>query len=281
MEMDATSFDVNLRRLRKTSIPTIIVEGKDDFLLLHWLLRDSNADSSNVIVAGDRAMLLKLFTEVTKNKQKYPNVKLFMADKDMFVFTGVPENYSEVQFSEGYSIENDLFFDSEIHIDRSIRYPDYSHHKKQIIDNLSKWFAFEVEDFIRQNEIKETRFKECNLLNENIFSINDLNFTDKFLKSRNFIQPSIEIYNDIHDNYQLKLRGHTLFQALNILSSKLKPKDVITYRKIERGIKVEYKSKNPPIHDAVLLNFCYAYSIGIENSLICRRIAIIKTALEL
>ena len=69
------SLDVHLRRLRTTNIPTILVEGKDDFLLLDWILAKSNANTSNILVCGGSLMLHKIFetdTLVTRNFSAIP-----------------------------------------------------------------------------------------------------------------------------------------------------------------------------------------------------------------
>jgi hypothetical protein len=58
------TLEENLRRLRRTSIPTILVEGNDDILLLHWIFAKANSDASNLYVCGSRIMLFNIYEEI-------------------------------------------------------------------------------------------------------------------------------------------------------------------------------------------------------------------------
>ncbi|MEY4905054.1 MAG: hypothetical protein RLZZ292_2869, partial [Bacteroidota bacterium] len=150
----------HLRRLRTTQQPTIVVEGKDDLLLLHKILDQSNLTTQNILVAGDCLMVQELYTEVAANQTVYPYVKQFFTDLDMRIFTGVPTETDLIFYTKGYSIENDLFADSEDFIDNLFGYANYATDKATVVETVTDWFAFEVEDYMK-NPAKITNFKAC------------------------------------------------------------------------------------------------------------------------
>jgi hypothetical protein len=225
----------HLRRLKNTNKPTIVVEGKDDLLLLHSILKHLGYDEGEVFPVGSCAMLKILYKEITQARQAnpnaYPMVKLFFADKDMYVFTGIPADEAGIFFTTGYSIENDLFADIENYIDNLLvfGYTKYKSHKQKILDSVISWFAFEVEDYlnhIAEGKQKDTQFSKLNLKNTSYFCDQTLAFTTLFLNQRGFTQVSqnSNILQRLRQNYALDLRGHTLFEVHNLLSSVLRRK---------------------------------------------------------
>jgi hypothetical protein len=265
MELDQPiQKEVHLRRLKNTDKPTIVVEGKDDLLLLHSILRHLDYDDGEVFPAGNCAMLKILYKEITQARQAdpnaYPMVKLFFADKDMYVFTGIPAHEEGIFFTAGYSIENDLFADVENYIDKLLifGYTKYKIHKQKILDSVINWFAFEVEDYVShlsQGKMKDTQFSALNLKNAKYFCDQNLAFTDLFLNQRGFIAlpDDADILQRLRQNYALDLRGHTLFQVYNLISSALRKK----HKDNKADDDISY-------NEAQLFNICFAYTT--ENS---------------
>lgn len=272
MEMQELSYDVILRRLKNTTIPTIVVEGKDDTLLFSWILAKANAGTENILLCGSCKLLEKIYTEISKNPIQYPFVKLFIADQDMYVFTGIPKEFEGIFHTKGYSIENDLYADAENFIDKLIVFPDVLEKKKTIIQNITHWFAFEVENYsnkLQVNESVDTKFKECKLLNTDNFSQNTLDFTPNFLQKRGFTMPNAAIKDDLLQNYALKLRGHTLFEMIGLLLQlrKIHNKKVT---KIENGISKKVEIANPFFQPEQVLNMCFADAIDNKDGNIQR-----------
>jgi hypothetical protein len=109
----AVTFEELLATLRKTAVPTVVVEGSDDVIVLRRL-EDLYADRFlTVLPAGGRATVLKIY----ESRHTLPaHVKiLFVADQDTWVLTGIPAVYTDavIFFSDGYSLENDVYRDGE------------------------------------------------------------------------------------------------------------------------------------------------------------------------
>jgi hypothetical protein len=281
MEMQELSEDVILRRLRNTNIPTIVVEGKDDTLLLSWILATSNGGTENIFLCGSCKLLENIYKEVSNNLAMYPLVKLFVADQDMYIFTGIPQKFEGIFHTKGYSIENDLYADAEQFIDNLLIFPDILEKKKTIIANVSKWFAFEVESYLNKlqlNERVDSKFKDCKLLNERDFSQSTLDFTPEFFKKRSFTTPRAETVNDLLQNYFLKLRGHTLFEIIGLLLKLRKVNDT-KVPKIEDGKLKKVEIANPFFQQEQILNICFARAIENENGFVSRIVVKVKESL--
>ena len=93
--------------------PTLIAEGVDDIIFLRRLEDRFEAEGLSIFPLGGRDSVLKLFdrrSEITSAKV------MFLADLDQWVYVGPPANYTDVSllFTDGYSIENDLFRDGKL-----------------------------------------------------------------------------------------------------------------------------------------------------------------------
>ncbi len=251
-------YSVHLMNLERTNIPTVLIEGKDDTFVYARLLANTKYNPANLYPCGGRGMLLKLFKKIKQEPQKYPLVKLFVADKDMYIFTSVPQSEEEICFTEGYSIENDLYIDAQMALDKAFLV-EILEKKTLLFENVCHWFAFEVTDYLKnweQGIIKDTKFSKCNLSREDYFDRKQLKFTEEFLYLRQYYPPSQEIEADLQANYTRKLRGHTLFQCLWILF---------------------FIRKNMPNYSTEqLIEICLGYAFLQENSHINR----IKNAIE-
>jgi len=93
--------------LKHTRIPTILVEGKDDVKIYRWLENDINESylsHVDILPCGCRNTLMKLYAL----RLSFSNL-VFIADKDQYVYGTIPPEYSDIVFTTGYSIENDLY----------------------------------------------------------------------------------------------------------------------------------------------------------------------------
>lgn len=100
--------------LKKTSLPTVIVEGSDDMIVYRrFEIRLAHLGISIFPVCGRKKVL-----DIFLRKSEIPaDVKLvFVADQDTWVNTGVPAQYqsSQMVLTTGYSIENDVFMDGNL-----------------------------------------------------------------------------------------------------------------------------------------------------------------------
>lgn len=108
------TVDELLGLLKKTSLPTVIVEGDDDMIVYRRLENRLAHLGVSILPAGGRTKVLDLFRRRT---EVHTSVKLaFLVDQDTWVNTGVPAEFvSPTLLSTwGYSIENDIFADGEL-----------------------------------------------------------------------------------------------------------------------------------------------------------------------
>lgn len=209
-----------LYEISRSAYRLVLVEGKTDAKVYRALAKHFTKTKLQFEYCGGRNTLLEVFE---KSRSK-PNAHLlFLADKDMWVFTGVPSMYEEVFFTNGYSIENDLFADGENWID-GLFSDDEQAQKASLLESLITWFAFEVEKYL-QDPTQEMQFAGVHLYSTHVIPKNDTQFTDNFLIDRGFTPPSEEIKQDIAQHYQVKVRGKYLFALLGRLFQERKAAD--------------------------------------------------------
>jgi hypothetical protein len=91
--------------LRHSSVPTILVEGSEDVMVYRWLKQHIKPLKASAIQCGGREKLLSVY----KRRNEFSHIKTaFLADQDMYVFLGIPSDYSDIIWTAGYSIENDF-----------------------------------------------------------------------------------------------------------------------------------------------------------------------------
>jgi hypothetical protein len=191
--------------LRETkSLLTVLVEGKDDASVYRYLEDQINdlidIDDVDVLICGGRPKLLNVF----ERRHEFKNTKtVFLADKDMWFFVGVPRDYEDIVFTDGYSIENDVYIES---VFNGLLNRDERKLFEGLIRELSIWFAFEV------NRYKETGDSKCDVSVDRVCPNNI--FCPNFKKSINFVDPPQHLIDLICNEYTRSLRGKNLFQAL-------------------------------------------------------------------
>ena len=221
--------------LKRTSLITVLVEGKDDAVVYRHLNDKINIDDieADVLECGGRVKLFRIF----RRRQEFKNAKvIFLADKDMWVFGDIPEEYKNIVFTDGYSIENDLYI--ELHFNNLLN-EEKTTDFYNLIKCLSIWFAFEV------NKYKETGNYQAKYSVSQICSNNIL--CSEFKQRINFIYPPEELVNEIYSEYTGKLRGKQLFDALvKFISSDKKDKEIR-----QDLIKMGAKFDNPKIEKLI------------------------------
>lgn len=108
------SVDEIVALLKKTSLPTIVVEGSDDVIVFRHL-EDRLANLGvDVLPATGRSKLLQVFER--RDEFKASTKVVFIADRDTWVHTGIPSKYLDdiLILTDGYSIENDVYRDGDL-----------------------------------------------------------------------------------------------------------------------------------------------------------------------
>ena len=92
-----------------TCLPTIIVEGENDIPIYRRIEKYIGVQDADVIQVGGRNNLLSLY----ERRKEFAHLPVaFVADRDLWLFSGIPPDYPDIIWTEGYSIENDLYADA-------------------------------------------------------------------------------------------------------------------------------------------------------------------------
>ena len=197
-----TDEKVLVGTLRRSRLPTVIVEGKDDHQIYQWMERCAGIQKANVLSVGGRETLLAVY----KRRNEFAHLPVaFVADRDLWLFSGIPSDYPDVIWTEGYSIENDLYADADL---ENLLDADEVDGHRQVLDSIIEWFAFEVEEHLAGREARVAT--HCNQVVRPGETIMD----ESFHNSRGFHPPNAKLHRQIKNEYQLQLRGKTLFQVL-------------------------------------------------------------------
>ena len=199
--------------LTHSNRPCLLVEGRDDMAIYRLVAEKAGAD---IISCGGREKLFKVYSQ----RGKFANKRVvFFADKDTFIFEGVPEEYSGIIFTHGYSIENDI-------LDTQKLFDWYDQNEMEIyeafLDQLSLWWAQELICYYSgcHNNLAKKIDAIIKPLPKKRITPSDIKIQqvliDSSLNSEQLIQ-TIEI---IRANFALSFRGHSLLRIHQLIFSK-------------------------------------------------------------
>lgn len=194
--------DEIVAELKHRHEPTILVEGDDDIMIYRWMSERIGIFNVKPLACGGRSSLLAVY----ERRAEFSHLKTaFVADRDMWLFTAIPPEYSDVVWTEGYSIENDLYAGSNLEnlLDR-----DEASEHRQVLNCLIEWFAFEVE------ECRGGKKAQTDIHPNEIVPLGTVSISQQFAVRRGYRQPDHATVVEIESAYKLKLRGKTLFELL-------------------------------------------------------------------
>ncbi|PFU30588.1 hypothetical protein COK69_23650 [Bacillus cereus] len=186
--------------LNHSAIPTLLVEGKDDFRIYRWLEEKLEGFELDILPCGGRKPLLEVYDE--KHLIRKEDV-LFFADLDLWLFSGVPEEYSDVIFTKGYSMENDIYESADKVLESLISESKINDYHKAV-DELSKWCAFEV------NEHLNLKPYTLDVSPKGVLDNRTYDLSSSYISRRGYALNDPGLYEDIKNNYALKIRGKNL-----------------------------------------------------------------------
>lgn len=195
------SVDELVELLKRSSLTTVVVEGKDDMTIYRWLEQKIGIDKVNFLPCGGRDKLLQVFNR----RDEFSQIKtIFLADKDCFVYTTVPAEYDDIIWTKGYSVENDLyagrFLEKLLSVNEEVNF-------RASLKNFITYYAFEVEQFN-----KKLVFNFSNHPNQVLTDSHELD--QVFLETVNYSEPTPETIEYLEKEYDLLLRGKSLFALL-------------------------------------------------------------------
>lgn len=225
MELELT-IDEIIATLQRSSLTTVLVEGRDDVVIYRWLEDEIGVQNANFMPCGGRSKLIDIFNR----RNEFENSKvIFVADKDSYIYTSTPQEYDEIIWTNGYSIENDLYYGRDIE-------KILSNIEKDIfiksLNSFIEYYSFEVEKLLAGNSDFTLRAHPQHILCDLQHLIKQ-----EYLDSVNFVQPSNETIKNISDNYDVMIRGKSLFALLTRI--------------------VSHKNRNIKHSKASLLEHCY------------------------
>ena len=198
------TVDELVSTLRRSRLPTIVVEGKEDMQIFRWMEDVLEVHKADVLGVGGRPNLLAVYDR----RSEFAHLPVaFIADQDKELFTQLPGGYEEIIWTKGYSIENDLYVGAEPSLE-SLMDPHEADEHGKLLDTIVEWFTFEVEEFLagRTPEFDH----HCN----EVVHLGQTEMDNGFRERRGFHPPNVAIYQQIREAYQLQLRGKQLFQVL-------------------------------------------------------------------
>ncbi|MBK1658749.1 DUF4435 domain-containing protein [Paracraurococcus ruber] len=202
---DDMSVEELISTLGRSSLPTIITEGRDDFTIFRKLeSRFVDLDISVMPVGGKQKLL-----EIYRARSRFSQLKVcFVADQDFWVIFGVPNEYqtaSNFFITDGYSIENDLIMDGEL---ENLLDPEERVCYTNDLRHLCRWFSFCISQIARGQQTIVSAHPDRVVPRGG----NDINAV--FRAAINYVEPDQALFNDVFGEYQKKLRGKTLLQTL-------------------------------------------------------------------
>lgn len=211
-----------IETLKRSNLPTILVEGNDDINIYNFFEQKIGSRKISFINCGGRNTLLKIYE---KKKELQGKKVMYIADKDMWVFSEIPQKYKDIFFTKGYSIENDLYEDGYTLIHKLFN-TEENKKFEIILQELIKWFAFEITKF-KTNKKYDAKFSEVSILSTDNFNRKLNKFTSQFIKNRCPENSNNKTVHEIQNNYIQKLRGKFIFQIFLLLFQERKKKNSI------------------------------------------------------
>ena len=206
MELVLTVDEI-VETLKRSDLTTILVEGKDDIIVYRWIEEEIGILNVNFLPCGGRGKLLEVFDR----RSEFSDLKtIFVADKDTYVYINPPENLDEIIWTNGYSIENDLYYGRQV---EGLLNRDEQEVFSTSLNSFIEYYSFEVQNLIDGNEYQLRNHPQhivCNI--QNIVKA-------EFLAQRSFIKAPEELENNIIENYDVLIRGKSLFALLTRILS--------------------------------------------------------------
>ena len=198
----------------------IIVEGPTDSNIYDRLITSLGIQNIDYYIAGCREDLFKIYRRIKREdptkRQFLQNRVAFIADQDSWVFLDKkqkpPEGYEDICmediiWTEGYSIENDLYMAGSL---RTFVGDEYSDEYNQTLDSICTWYAFEV-NRRAEGENLHVGMRLPKIVPENSTELaKDLR---EEIEKEGFNCLGSR-YKEIRDDYKKLIRGKTLFQLL-------------------------------------------------------------------
>ncbi|WP_313064786.1 DUF4435 domain-containing protein [Pseudomonas sp.] len=196
--------------LKRTSLPTVLVEGKDDIIFYRKVEEELRSFGVDMLPAGNKGAVLELYKKISEKPVSSPIV--FVVDNDLWVhgYVDDDEKIDEIITTQGYSIENDLYIDGDL---ESLLNAEEMTKFRTELDKFTHWYALAVDRRLRG---VDSRFRTHpgKILDDEEYYLSEMVLLEGEPYPENFLEV-------IRSNYSSVLRGKSLFALLvRELSSK-------------------------------------------------------------
>ena len=220
------SDDELISVINHSSSPFVIVEGKEDVVIYRWLLGDIECEPYLEPRNGCCAV-----RKIYDRRAELTNPKVvFVCDRDVSVYTGLlPEGYEDIIYTEGYSIENDLYKGRQLE-EKFFDKQDKELFEKAL-ESFLNYYACELEKFNNGEEFCFQKKPEA--------IINNKDYSLKTELLSNYRTPSHDTFEYLRGDYDSLIRGHSLFKLV--------------------GMILHRKGRVIPYHEMAIYEMCYKF----------------------
>jgi len=189
--------------LKRSSLPTVLVEGKDDIIFYRKIEESLQELGVDMLPAGNKDAVLKLRERILQSPISAPII--FVVDKDLWVHEddGKLADYPGVITTEGYSIENDLFIDGDL---ESLLSAEELDRFRAELERFSKWYALAVKRHLSDG-VSGFRVHPGKVLDDEEF------YELQTRLKEDEVYPD-DLYELVRTSYSRYLRGKSLFALL-------------------------------------------------------------------
>lgn len=189
--------------LKRSSLPTVLVEGKDDIIFYRRIEEDLREFGVDMLPAGNKGAVLDLYKRISAESGFLPII--YVVDNDLWVHgyidsDGKPE---EVITTAGYSIENDLYLDGDL--ESLCHGPELERFRAEL-DRFLYWYALAVSRKLR-NVDSTFRTAPGKILDDAFFYERETRLAEGEDYPEDFLE-------ELRANYPSVLRGKSLFALL-------------------------------------------------------------------
>jgi hypothetical protein len=211
MTKSVPSVNEIVSTLKRSTLPTIVVEGTADVYIYRFLKSKLKNSLVGIQPCGGRSVLFSIHDR--KEEFSGKNV-VFVADLDAYRFDGIPHERQDIIFTAGYCIENDIYDGADL--DNYLEEDDANHSLLQSI--VVKWFAFELEKYrgsLSQNKSLSVSDHINNISPDGLGVL-----CPDFCRRIGYSDPTPATIAFIKSELNLNVRGKQLFQMLARFTSK-------------------------------------------------------------
>lgn len=204
------SLDEIYETLKRTSLPTVLVEGVDDIYFYRRVEEELSDIGVDMLPVGNKDGVLKLYERIRLNPISAPVA--YVVDKDDWVYFGIPGHCDGIITTNGYSVENDLYSDGDLISLLTVPEKEKFHSDMGL---FLRWYTLSLVRNILHNQENISYREHPNRV------LDDFEFYENSLRLNEGEDYPEDLYNEIHSKYHQMLRGKSLLSLLiRILSNR-------------------------------------------------------------